>query len=164
MHFRIVFSAVCALILLSQMAFAGTPEENKELVVSFIDAANSQDFERLPSYITENFTRHSQASPSIVVKNKGQFKSHMREGLEIFPDARHDIKQIISEGDRVAIWANYVGTYKGKGQSEGLDGPKVNIETAAIFRIEGGKIAEMWVTWDNQAVKSQLEAQKKSNK
>ena len=158
MNRRIVFSALAAVLLVAT-AQAGTVEANKELVTKFIETSNAQDFENLPSYITEDFTRHSQASPKVIIGNKEQFKRHMRDGLEVFPDARLDVKQMIAEGDRVAIWASYLGTYKGRVSGGEWVGPKLDIDIAAVFRIESGKIAEMWVTWDNQAIQSQLDAQ-----
>jgi len=159
MNHRIVFSALIPILLISCSVVAGTPEENKDLVAQFIETLNSKDFERLPGFVTEDIKRHSQASPSVVIESKEQFKFHMRDDLEVFPDARLDVQQVIAEGDRVAIWANYMGTFRGKGSGEVLVGPKVSLEMAAIFRIEGNEIAEMWVTWDNKALETQLQAQ-----
>jgi len=158
MNHKIMLSALVPIVLLFGSVLAGTPQDNKDLVVEFIEALNAKDFERLPDFITEDFTRHSQASPNVVIESKEQFKFHMRDDLEVFPDARQDVRQIIAEGDKVAIWANYMGTYKGRSSKSGLVGPKVNIEMAAIFRIEGGKLAEVWVTWDNKALEAQLKA------
>ena len=160
MNQRVALSVLVVAALVATSVVAGTVEDNKELVAKFIEATNAQDYDNLPNYITEDFMRHSQASPDVVITNKEQFKLHMRDGLDVFPDARLDVKQIISEGDRVALWASYLGTYKGKFSGGEWLGPKLDVDIGAIFRVEGDKIAEMWMTWDNQAIQSQLDAQK----
>ena len=35
-------------------------------------------------------------------------------------------------------------------------GKRLSLDFAALFRIESGKIVELWVTWDNLAALSQL--------
>ncbi len=164
MNQRILFSVLLAVILVATSTVAGTVDQNKALVAKFIEASNTHDFDNLPNFITDDFLRHSQASPNVVVTNKEQFKRHMRDDLEVFPDARLDVRQVISEGDRVAIWANYLGTYKGQFSGGEWVGAKLNIDIAIIFRVEGDKIAEMWVTWDNEAIQSQLDAQENFEK
>lgn len=144
-----ILAAAC---LVAGSVTAGTIEENKALVSKFIDADNSKDFENLPTYITENFMRHSEASPNVVVTNRDQFVEHMRDSLEMFPDARIDVQQIIAEGDRVAVWASYLCSAAGGGAV----GPKIDIDVSMIYRVEGDKIAELWVLWDNNALRSQL--------
>lgn len=159
MTHRIVFTVLAAVILVASSAAAGTVDENKELIAKFIEASNAQDFENLPDFITDDFIRHSQASPEVVIASKDQFKTHMRDGLELFPDARLDVKQVVAEGDRVAIWASYRGTFRGQASGDEWVGPKLDVDIAAIFRVEGERIAEMWVTWDNKAIRTQLDAQ-----
>ena len=80
----------------------------------------------------------------------------MRDGLAAFPDAKHEVRQVVAEGDRVAVWGGFLSTFEGNGPASRNAGQKVDIEFAAIFRVEGDKIAEMRVTWDNQALQSQL--------
>ena len=153
---RIFFTVLLGTVLVASVACAGTIDENKALVTKFIEANNSKDFDNLPTYVTDNFRRHSQASPSVVVTNKKQFIQHMDDDLNTFPDAIIDVQQVVAEGDRVAVWGSYQGTYTGEVSGSGLAGRKINVDISAIYRIEGDKIAELWVTWDNLAVRTQL--------
>ncbi|MCK9995741.1 MAG: ester cyclase [Candidatus Krumholzibacteria bacterium] len=156
MNSRIFFTVLLAIALVASVAGAGTIDENKALVANFIEANNAKDFDNLPTYVTDNFRRHSQASPGVVVANKEQFIKHMGDDLNTFPDAKIDVQQVVAEGDRVAVWGSYLGTYNGEVPGSGSAGRKVNVDFSAIYRIEGDKIAELWITWDNLAVRTQL--------
>ncbi len=153
MTLRFVFSFLVAACLVAGAVAAGTVDENKALVSKFIAADNSKDFESLPTYIAEDFKRHSGATPNVAVANRDQFIEHMRDGVDMFIDTKFYVQHMIAEGDRVAVWASYRGGVAGRG----ID-PKIDIDVSMIYRVEGDKIAELWVMWDNNALRSQLES------
>lgn len=153
MTLRLLFSILVATCLAAGSVAAGTIDDNKELVSKFIAAENSKDFENLPTYIAEDFKRHSEATPNVAVANRDQFIAHMRDGVDMFIDTKIDVQHMIAEGDRVAVWASYRGGVAGKGVD-----PEIDINVSMIYRVEGDKIAELWVMWDNNALRSQLEA------
>jgi predicted ester cyclase len=84
----------------------------------------------------------------------------MRRFLEAnaktFPDERVAIERMTVEGDTVAFRGTYAGT------QEGAIGPfpptnrAIQVDVAGTFRIEGERIAELWVLWDNLALLGQL--------
>ncbi len=153
MTLRFVFFFLLAAILAEGSAVAGTIDENKALVLKFIAADNSKDYENLPTYITEDFMRHSQATPNAAVANRDQFVAHMRDDDEFFAGVKYYAQQVIAEGDRVAVWASY----QGRAGDAGAEVPMIDVDVSMIFRVEGGKIAELWTMWDNNALRSQLE-------
>jgi predicted ester cyclase len=57
-----------------------------------------------------------------------------------------------AEGDLVAAWTTYEGTQLGPMGSFPPSGRKATFDFGAVFRVEGGKIAEWWVTWDNMTI------------
>jgi predicted ester cyclase len=63
---------------------------------------------------------------------------------------------MLAEGDLVAIWATYEGTQRGQMGPFPPSGKKMRVDFGAILRVENGKIAELWVTWDNMAALAQL--------
>lgn len=150
---RFVFSFFVATILAASSVVAGSLDDNKALVSKFIVADNTNDYETLPTYITEDFKRHSESSPNVVVANKKQFIAHMRDGDAMFLDTKIYVQQMIAEGDRVAVWASYRGSVAGSGVD-----PKIDVDVSMIYRIEGDNIAELWVMWDNNALRAQLKA------
>jgi ketosteroid isomerase-like protein len=63
---------------------------------------------------------------------------------------------MIAEGDFVAIRAAYLGTQTGPMGNLPATGKSVDGPFIAFFRIDSGKIAELWVEWDNVAMLTQL--------
>ena len=70
----------------------------------------------------------------------------------VFPDSVQTIKLLIAEGDLVAAWTAYEGTQQGPLGPFPPSGRRAQFDFGAVFRIEGGKIAEWWVTWDNMSI------------
>jgi predicted ester cyclase len=62
----------------------------------------------------------------------------------------------VGEGDRVAFWATYTGTQLGPIGPFPPSGRAASVEFAAIFRLEGERIAELSLVWDNVALLVQL--------
>ena len=70
----------------------------------------------------------------------------------VFPDSVQTIKLLIAEGDLVAAWTAYEGTQQGPLGPFPPSGRRAQFDFGAVFRIEDGKIAEWWVTWDNMTI------------
>ena len=63
---------------------------------------------------------------------------------------------LIAEGDLVAFWCTYTGTQTGAMGPFPPTGNKTDLDFAGFHRIENGKIAESWITWDNMTILTQL--------
>ncbi len=131
-------------------------DANKDLVRRFGEAINSASWDALDEILTEDFQRHCQATPDVEVKSLEEFKELQRSFLESFPDQRLDAETMIAEGDRVGFMGTYSGTHLGPMGDVPPTGKKGEVRVVGFFRIEGGKIAELWVEWDNLAFLSQL--------
>ncbi len=66
-----------------------------------------------------------------------------------FPDTRVDILLQLAEGDLVATHWRFSGTQTGAYESHPQSGMQASWTGVQIDRIEGGKIVESWVSWDN---------------
>ncbi len=131
-------------------------EANKELVRRFGDAANAADWDALDELLTEDFRRHSQATAGVQVNSREEFKQLQESFLASMPDQHVTIEMVIAEGDKVAIYATYTGTQTGPMGEFPATGRPVESKFLGIFRIEEGRIAELWVEWDNLAMLTQL--------
>src|SRR5215470_9638920 len=62
-----------------------------------------------------------------------------------FPDLRMSVREIVAEGDKVAVLWTFQGTHTGSGY-EGLPptGTKVEVRGITIWRIVDGRIVEEW--------------------
>jgi predicted ester cyclase len=79
-------------------------------------------------------------------------KKFLRQDAAVFPDSVQTIKLLVAEGNLVAAWTTYEGTQQGPMGPFPPSGRKAQFDFGAVFRIEAGKIAEWWVTWDNMTI------------
>ena len=131
-------------------------EKNKDVVRKLVEAVNTQNYELLDEIITPDFVRHCQATPEIHVKSRDEMKQFLRQDLEVFPDIRISLDAVIAEGNLVAGRLTYFATQEGVMGPFPATGKKVELTYLSIVRLEDGKIAEMWVEWDNLAILGQL--------
>jgi steroid delta-isomerase-like uncharacterized protein len=133
-------------------------KKNKVIVRAAFDVMNRQDFDGLREFIGENYRRHSQATPGVVIKDYDSFIALVKEWYTAFPDAIQTVKRLTAEGDLVAFQATFEGTHQAPMNGIPATGNRVTSEAFGFHRLENGKIVETWVTWDNLAVLTQLGA------
>ena len=129
-----------------------TTEQNKAVIRRFLEAWNSRQPEAFNEIIAPDVVRHCQAMPGMEVRSLDQLKDFFRQDTAVFPDSVQTITHLVAEGNLVAAWATYEGTQKGPMGPFPPSGVKAKFDFGAVFRIEGGKIAESWVTWDNMMI------------
>lgn len=151
--------AVTLLAVAALTGCAGTArqaEANKALVQAFAAAVNDADWDALDELVAADFVRHSQATTGVAVDSREAFVRLQQGFLASFPDGRVVLETLVAEGDRVAALGRYTGTNSGPLGGAPATGRQVDSRFLSIFRIAGGRIAEMWVEWDNLALFSQL--------
>ena len=131
-------------------------EANKDLVRRFTEAVNAANWDALDELVIEDFSRHSQAGAGPQVGSREEFVQLQESFLVSFPDQRVTIEKLIAEGDEVAALAIYSGTHSGPMGEYPATGRSVESTFLAFFRIEDGRIAELWVEWDNVSMLTQL--------
>jgi steroid delta-isomerase-like uncharacterized protein len=155
-------STVIISSLLAAAAVACAPsataqlEANKDLVRQFTEATNATDWDALEEIVSEDFARHSEATAGPPAKSRDEFIQLQKSFLVSFPDQRVTIKKLVAEGDYVAGLAVYSATNAGPMGEQPATGKSVESTFLALFRIEDGRIAELWVEWDNVAMLAQL--------
>jgi len=132
------------------------PDKNKEIAQRMIDAINDRDYDQLDELMAYDIMRHSQATPDINICNLDEFKDFLKEDAKTFPDSHITTEMLIAEGDLVAGYFTYTGTQKGAMGPFPPTNKKAELKYLGILRFENGKIAEMWVEWDNLSFLTQL--------
>lgn len=131
-------------------------EANKNLIRRFTEATNAADWNAFDELLTQDFKRHCQATPNVQVNSREEFKRLQESFLASMPDQKITVEMLIAEGDKVAGYATYSGTLTGPMGEFPATGKSVESKFLSIFRIEEGRIAELWVEWDNLAMLTQL--------
>jgi predicted ester cyclase len=154
-----IVTAAVALVLIftgCQRPAIQQAEDNKRVFLRSIDAINAKNFEALNELGVTNFVRHCQATPDVKVNSLEDFKNYLRQDSATFPDSRMTIDHLVAEGNFVAFHGTYAATQKGPMGPFPPSNRQMSVEIAGVQRFENGKVAEMWVTWDNLAALTQL--------
>ncbi len=133
-----------------------SPQEVRTLVRRLADAMNTRRLDLLDEILTADVVRHCQATPQLSITNREEFKQFLQQDAATFPDNVQTFTQVLVDGDRAAVWATYEGTQTGPMGPFPPSGKRARFDFAGVFRIEDGRIAEMWIVWDNVTVLSQL--------
>lgn len=124
-------------------------EANKNLVRAFAEAGNANNLDAFDTLLAPDFVRHCEATPEVTVTSCEGFKEFYRETAKTFPDQRMTLHALVAEGDSVAFWGAFSGTQEGPMGPFPPTGKRLESQIGGMFRIEAGRIAELWVTWDN---------------
>jgi steroid delta-isomerase-like uncharacterized protein len=131
-------------------------EANKDLVRRFAETINAADWAAMGELLTEDFARYSQATAGPPVRSREQMIRLQESFLATAPDQRLTVHMLVAEDDKVAALATYSGTQTGPMGDLPATGRPMESQFLSIFRIEDGRIAELWVEWDNLAMLTQL--------
>lgn len=151
---RIMMAYSLMIIALSIGCTNNTPEEklklNKDLMRQLGAINDAADWDKLDTLLSEDFKRHSVATTgNPIISSRDEFKLHEQAIRELYEDRQVTYEKVIAEGDYVAAYATFKGTNKK------LDKP-IEVKYLVMMRMQDGKIAEIWVEWDNLAIQKQL--------
>jgi len=132
-------------------------QKNKEIVQKTFEIVGNGEYEEMSIYIAENYVRHCQATPELIIESLDAFKEFIRTDRRSIPDQKLNVKMLVAEGDLVAFWATYTGTQTGQMGPFPPTGKSVELDFSGVHRLENGKVVETWVTWDNVTILGQLE-------
>jgi predicted ester cyclase len=135
---------------------AAQSDKNKETVRKMVNAVNTRNYEIMDELFVNDFVRHCQATPDLNIKSLEEMKDFLKRDLKVFPDSRIDIEMLLAEGDLVAGLFTFSATQEGAMGPFPATGKKVNLNYLGILRFNEGRIAEMWVEWDNISILTQL--------
>ncbi len=121
-----------------------------------MELINQRNLDSLRTVVADDVVRHSNATPGVIVTNLDEFKAFLETDFAVIPDSVMVIDMIFSAGDKVAVRAYYSGTQTGQMGPYPPSDKTVKLVFIGILRIENGKIAEIWVEWDNVSVLAQL--------
>jgi steroid delta-isomerase-like uncharacterized protein len=127
-------------------------EDNKALYRRYNARCNAHDFESLGEFVAKD----------VVVNGEIQGLAGYQEGLaavaSAFPDYRWQIDHLIAEDDWLAAHFSDSGTHRGTFLGVPPTGKAIETQEFAFYRLEGGKIVEVWVTADDLATLRQLQS------
>jgi steroid delta-isomerase-like uncharacterized protein len=129
-------------------------EVNKAIIRRYFDELwNGRKTELIDDLVATDHVIHFPSGQVHRVKSVQEWTS---AAFTAFPDVRFTVDDMIAEGDKVMTRWHYNGTQTGTFLGIPPTGRRVENEGMDVFRIEDGKIAEMWVIQDSLGLLQQL--------
>ena len=161
---KIVTILVSIILLITLM---GCSEECK---VAQLEAQNIALIQRIHSEVSKgnleifdevlspDYVRHCQAMPPELQEIHGTeiFKAFVAEFVNAVSGCNDKIEFILADSNMVAYVTTTTGTQTGPMGNLPASGKEFTLTNIVIQRIEDGKIAETWISWDNVAMLTQL--------
>ena len=107
---------------------------NSEIVAQLVNAFNERDFHRAERLFAADYVNRAPL-PVARYKPESLGTSGMRGLVEVMPDARSEILQLVDKGDLVVLHTLVRGST--------ADGD-IAYEFVNVFRVADGKICESW--------------------
>jgi steroid delta-isomerase-like uncharacterized protein len=129
---------------------ATTLEENKALVERWFAALSGGTSDDVADLAAADIVYHD-PSPREESQTGGT-EEWASDREQDYPDLQVAVEQVIAEGDMVASYQRYTGTQQGDVEDErGVPATGLGTEwvSMGLFRIECGKIAEIWAVADD---------------
>ena len=78
------------------------------------------------------------------------FRGYVEQVRAAFPDWHNHLEELIDAGETIVARLIFSGTHRGELLGVAATGARVEYAGIAIFRLDGGRIAEAWVVGDTQ--------------
>jgi steroid delta-isomerase-like uncharacterized protein len=132
-------------------------EGNKALADRFhMDVFQEENLNVADEILSPDFVWHGALGPGEDQRGPEGTKEVASAVIGAFPDRRITHEDIIAEGDKVLIRWSLSGTHQGELMGIPATGRRVTVTGFDLFRIEGGKIVEMWQEADQLGMMQQL--------
>jgi steroid delta-isomerase-like uncharacterized protein len=128
-----------------------TNEQNKQIVLAYVDAFNGGEMDDLPALFTDDALVYGVLGWG----GMDQVVPIWREIKAAF-DLQLTVEEIISEGDTVAVRYIERGTSRGSFRGGPVTGKSFEVVAMEWFIIKNGKIHRRWGARDNAAQMRQM--------
>ena len=132
-------------------------EKNKQIVRQFFELLDLHDTDRMEQLLISTNKYSFQSSGRPVMDWNGH-KQLLAAITGAFSDLNHDIKDIVAEGDKVAVRLSVSGTHKSEFQGIAATGRKLSLDEIVFLTIIDGRITQGWITSDTMSFMQQIGA------
>lgn len=132
-----------------------TGPQSTTIVQEFIrDVWNGENLDALDRLTTEDFALHQLVAQDD--HDRASFRAFQERVLEAMPDFAITIDDLITEGDDVVALVRMQGTPEKSLQAIQPTGQSFEVPVFHKYRLEDGRIAELWVMADALGIMRQL--------
>jgi len=137
-------------------------ERNKALVRRVMEEIPVDDWDAQAALHSEDFVWHG--PDGVTTMTRDEFGEGVLKLYAAFPDFKRTIKDMVAEGDKVAVRMVFRGTHRGTWEGIPATGKKITDHDMVLLRIADGKIVEAWEQYDQLSFMEQLTSPRKGAK
>jgi predicted ester cyclase len=141
-----------------ESAVSQMEEQNKALIRRIHAEVSNGNLEIFDEVLSPNYIRHCQSMPLELQEIHGTevFKEFVTDFVNAVSNCKDEIDFIIADSNMVAYVTTTTGIQTGPIGNLAPSGKEFMLKNIVIQRIENGKVAETWISWDNVAMLNQL--------
>ena len=129
-------------------------EENKAIIRRAFEAWNAGDLDLFDELWAADYVHHDPAEPK--VRSLEDYKRYVSYVHKSYPGMGFTLEDMLAEGDKVAARYTWHATDTVGRPDRPPTGRQVTMTGISIYRLAGGRIAEMWTNWDALGYQQQL--------
>lgn len=131
--------------------------DSEELATRLINDVWSQgDLEAIDELVAEDYVDYYEGESN--VHGRDGLKEYVSGLRESFPDFGKEIKELVVDGDSVALRFMATGTHEGEYEGIEPTGDEISFAGSIFFHIENGEIAATYESADTWGLMEQLGA------
>jgi steroid delta-isomerase-like uncharacterized protein len=130
-------------------------EDNKAIVRRMTEEFYNQgNIESADDFFAATYMHHDPASPHM--RNRDDLKQGLRAFRAGCPDLHITTEDLFADGDMITKRWTYHATHTSDLAGLPPTGNRITMSGLELFRLEGGKIVESWLGYDNLSLMQQL--------
>ncbi len=116
----------------------------------YLNRCNEHRFDELAEFVSEQVRVNDEP------QGLAAYVDGLRTVVEAFPDYHWDLRHLFVDGDHLSAHLLDTGTHRGTFHGVPATGRRVATHELAVYRLDQGRIAEVWVAADDLALLSRL--------
>lgn len=127
-------------------------DDLRSLYARYLERCNAHDFDALDAYVARDVRVNDEPI------GLDGYVAGLRGVVAAFPDYHWALRHLVVDEPWLAAHFRDAGTHRGEFLGAAASHRRLTTQELALYRIEAGRIAEVWVTADNLALLRQAEA------
>lgn len=124
--------------------------EPRDLYLAYLRRCNEHRFDQLGDFVAQNVIVNGEPRGLVA------YVAGLQTVIDAFGDYHWELRQLLVEEPWLSARLHDTGTHTGPAWGVAATGRRIGTHELALYRLEDGKIAEVWVTADNLTVLEQL--------
>lgn len=128
----------------------GNREDHETLYQAYLECCNAHDFDGMTTFYTPTLMVNDTPIPA------GAVTEQFAPLVHAFPDWRWEVRSLVTERDLISLHFTVTGTHLATFQGIEATGRRIAVQEFTLYRVEGGKFAQVWDLLDVNSLLGQI--------